>query len=121
CLRVGIFGSATHEADTRERSLPVRRSTGGAPAGAVGDEERVDALAGALSQYFHSDRSLPGDDVRIVEGMDEGQLPLARQQQRVFICLVVVVSVQDRFAAEIDHGLYLDLRRRLRHYDRRRS
>ena len=53
--------------------------------------------------------------------MDEGELPLASERQRVLVCLVVVVPVQHRFAAQIDHGLHLDLRCRERHDDGRRD
>ena len=76
---------------------------------------------GSLPQDFHADRALAGDHVRIVERMDEGELPFARERHRMLVRLVVVIAVQHGFAAKIDHGLHLDLRRRLRHHDRGRN
>ena len=52
-----------------------------------------------LAQDFHADRALPGDDVRIVVGMDEGEAPLGLELPRMRIRLVEVVAVQHDPAA----------------------
>ena len=78
-------------------------------------------VAGLLPQDLHADRALPGDHVRVVERMNERELALARDCQRVLVGLFVLVAVQDHFAAEVDYRLDLDARRGLRHDDRRRD
>ena len=57
-------------------------------------------IARTLAQDLHADRALPGDHVRIVEWMNEGELPLARQLQRMLVGLIVVIAMQHGFAAE---------------------
>ncbi len=74
-----------------------------------------------LAQDFHRDGALPGDHVRIVEGMHEHQAALAGEFRRMFVGLVVVVAVQNDLAAEIRDRLHLDVRRRQRHDDDRRN
>ena len=66
----------------------------------TGDEDGVDFVAGTLAQDLHADGALAGDHVRIVEGMDERELPLARQHQRMLVGLIVVIAVQHHLAAE---------------------
>ena len=42
-----------------------------------------------LGQDFQADRSLPGNDVFVVKGVDKGQLTLFLKLQRAFIGVVV--------------------------------
>src|SRR3546814_1273743 len=53
---------------------------------------------GALLQQFQTDRALPGDDFRIVIGMDHRPTLLAHQLFGVFTRVVVGVAMQDRLA-----------------------
>ena len=70
-----------------------------------------------LAQDFHADGALSGDHVRIIERMNERELPVARKRQRVLIGLIVIIAVKHRFATQIDHRLHLDLRSGQRHDD----
>ncbi len=86
----------------------------------IGDEDRVGRLR-ELAQDLHADGALPGDDVRIVERVDEREPALAGDLDRVLIGVVEIVTVQRHLAAEVEHRLHLDRRRRLRHHDDRRD
>ena len=72
-----------------------------------------------LAQDFHGDGALAGDDVGIVEGMDEGQLLGFFQLQRVGVGIVVGIAEQHDLAAAPLDRLDLDPRRRGRHDDDR--
>ena len=56
------------------KGLHVGGDAGDQAAAADGDEHGADRLV-ALTQDLHADRALAGDHVRVVVGMDEGQMP----------------------------------------------
>ncbi len=118
---IGIVRLDADDPDLREEIFHVRTDAGDQPSAAHGDEDCVDLIARALTQDLHSDRALSGDDVRIVERVDEGELAISSERERVVIGMIVVIAIEHGFPAEIDDGLHLDLRRRLRHHDRRRN
>src|SRR5689334_10417327 len=93
---------------TNARDEPTAAHTG---------KDRIDLLAGMLAQQLHADRSLTGDDVRVIERMNEREPAFRRERQRVLVRLVVVVPVEHDFTAESRHGAYFDIRRGLRHDD----
>ena len=70
-----------------------------------------------LTQDFHTNRPLPGDNFRIVKGMDEGQLLRLFQFQRVRVGFVIGVAGQHHFTTTVAYRLDLDCRRRRRHDD----
>ncbi len=74
-------------------------------------------MSSGLAENLDRDRALSGDDVRIVEGMHEDQVALARKNQSALEGSVVVISVQDDFGAQVHHRLNLDVDRGLRHHD----
>ena len=74
-----------------------------------------------LAQDLHADRALPGDDVGVVERVDERQSPLARHLDRLLVGVVEIVAVQHHLPAEVAHRLDLDVRRGLRHHDHGRN
>ena len=119
--RIRVFRLHADHADLRKQVLHVRRDARDQAAAADGDEDRIERLAGLLPQDLHADRALAGDHVGVVERMNESELALARDRQRVIVSLVVFVAVQDHLAAEVDHRLHFDARRGLRHHDRRRD
>jgi hypothetical protein len=100
----------------RPQALDVGRDTGDQAAAADAAEHRVDRLR-MLAQDFHADGALPGDHIRIVEGMDEVELLLLLQFQCVGVGRVVGIAEQDHFGAALLHGIDLDGRRGGRHHD----
>ncbi len=114
----GVFRLDADDAHQRIERLDVGRDAGDQPTAADRDEDRIGRRR-HLAQDFHADRALPGDDVGVVERMDERQLALRCDDQRVLVGVVEVVAVQHYVAAEVEHGLDLDVRRGLRHHDHR--
>ena len=72
---------------------------------------------GVLAQDLHADGALAGDDLRVVEGVDEGQAPLRHPLHGLGIGLIVGIPVQHGLGAEAAHRLDLDGRRGPRHDD----
>src|SRR5256885_4569799 len=62
-------------------------------------EDRVEVTAG-LAQDLHRNGPLPGDDIGIVEGMNEYEIALALEPQRVLECAVVIITVQSELRSE---------------------
>ena len=116
----GVLRLDADDAHLRVERLHVGRDAGDQPAAADRHEDRVER-PGVLAQDLHADRALPGDHVRVVERVDEREPALAGQLDRVLVGVVEVVAVQHHLAAEVAHGLHLDLRRGLRHHDHRRD
>jgi hypothetical protein len=81
-------------------------------------EDRVELAAG-LADDLHADRALAGDHVRIIEGMHERQVLLARQRQRMLEGRIEDIAVEHYFAAEVGHRAHLDVGRGERHDDDR--
>ena len=74
-------------------------------------------VARPLAQDFHPDRALARDHIGIVERVNEYQAAFALEQQRAFMCLVIVITVQHYLAPQVHYRLHLDVRRGLRHDD----
>ena len=94
-------GSTPITLTRRVEVLHVHRDAGEQSAAADRHEDRVELAAG-LAQDLDRDRALAGDHVRVVEGMHEHQVALARELERPLERAVVVVAVQQHLAAEID-------------------
>ena len=101
--------------DARIEVLHVGRDARDQPAAADRHEYRVEFATG-LPQDLDRNRARPADHVRVVEQVLNTS-SRSRAAQRVLVG--VVVTLQHRFAAEIDDGLHLDLRGRHRHHDHR--
>jgi len=95
---VGVDGLYADDADLGAQLLDVGGHAGNQAAAADGDEDGVDGT-GVLAQDLHAYGALAGDDVRVVEGVDEGELFLRLQ------LLGVVVGVGEAFAVQHDFGL----------------
>ena len=72
-----------------------------------------------LLQHLEPDRALPGDDLIVIEGMDEGELLLLLQARGLLAGFVIVRAVQDDLRAKAARGGDLYQRRGLRHDDAR--
>ena len=70
---VGIHRLDADDLDLRAQALDVGGDAGDQPAAADRHEDRIDRRL-VLAQDFHADGALAGDHVRIVVGMDEGEL-----------------------------------------------
>ena len=99
---------------------PQRLHKGGDPADETStadrDEDRVRCL-GDLAQDLHRHRSLPRDDVRIVEGMDVHPAGPGRDIVGSGVRLVERKAVRGDLRSEPPHRVDLDRRCRLRHDD----
>ena len=70
-----------------------------------------------LAQHLVPDGALPGDDQRVVEGMNERGAALPPQRVAFLPGLRVTVPVQQHVGPEQPHRVDLDFGRRLRHHD----
>ena len=75
--------------------------------------------SGTACSISMPDGALAGDDGLVVVGMDEDQLLLLGQLQRVAARLVQRVAVQHDFGAEAAGALHLHPGREARHHDHR--
>ncbi len=114
--RIRVGGLHTDHTDLGPHRFDVSADAGDQAATANGDEHGVDRSC-MLAQDLHADRSLPGDHVRIVERMDEGELVLFLERQRVLVSVRIRVAGQHDLAAARAHRLDLEPRRRCRHHD----
>src|SRR5690606_23176042 len=78
-------------------------------------------LTSALPQDLHPYRALAGDHVRIIERMHEDEAALMSDLESPRIGGIVIVSLQNDFATQIEDSLHFDVRSRLRHDDDRRD
>ncbi|MNF98207.1 hypothetical protein D3C84_810610 [compost metagenome] len=72
-----------------------------------------------LTQDFHRDSALPGNDVRIVKRRNKGTTGFARKVQRIGQRKREALAMQDRVGAPTADSEYLQLRCRTRHDDAR--
>ena len=79
------------------------------------------SISGACSSISSADRALPGDDLRVVERVDEGQPLFLGQLERAGIGLVEHLAMQDHRGAMALGLHHLDRRGRLGHHDRDRN
>ena len=74
-----------------------------------------------LAQNLHANRALPGNHLRIVVGVHEGQVLLDCHAIGVRLRLIVRISMQDHLGPQSPHGIDLDARGRHGHNDYRRT
>ena len=84
-------------------------------AAADGDDDRVEV--GGLLQHLQPQRALAGDDVRVVERMDQNASALRRQTLREVEGRRQALALQQHFGPEDAGLLHLGVRRRARHHD----
>ena len=72
-----------------------------------------------LTQDFHANGALTGDDINIVIWMDKDIPFFVRNLLCVLVTVVKPLAVQDNFAAAAFDGVNLDRRSGFRHHDRR--
>ena len=109
-----------HDAHLRVERLHVGGDARDQAAATDGDEDRIGRVR-QLAQDLHADRALPRDHVGVVERVDEGEAALAGDLDGMLVGVVEIVAVQHDLAAEVEHRLHLDGRRRLRHDDHGRD
>ena len=98
------------------QELGIDGDARGEPAAPDRHEHRLERI-GMLAQDLHADGALPGDDVGIVIGVDEGQALLGLKLAGVGIGLVEALAMQDDAATPAFHRLHLDGRCGARHHD----
>ena len=94
----GILGLDADDADLRVQRLHIGRDAADEAAAADRHEDRVGAR-GELLQDLEGDRALAGDDVGVVERMDEREPALGAERHRPLERRVVVVPGELDLAA----------------------
>src|SRR5690606_33530310 len=97
--RVGVDGLHADNAGFGSQLLDIGRYTGNQAAPADWNEHRVDGF-GVLTQNLHTHRALTGDHIRVVEGMDEGELFLLFKLHGVLVGVGVAIADEHRFTAQ---------------------
>ena len=113
---VGVFGLHADHFDLGAHCLDVSGDAGDEAAAADGHEDGIDRPL-VLTQDFHRHRALTGDDMRVVEGMDESQAAFGLERLGVAVSVGVAVTVQHHLAAEGAHGVDLEFGCGDRHHD----
>ena len=98
--------------------LDVHGDTGGKSTAANGHEDSVKGT-GILAQNFHADRSLPGNDVLVIEGRNKHSASFLNQLSRLLHAVAEGFAGKDNLTAETAHSGDLDGRARLGHHDGR--
>ncbi len=106
----------TEDLHLRPEELDEDRDARGKTTTADGNEDGVDGVR-VLAQDLHAHRALPGDDIRVVIGVDEGLALLRLDLAGMGIGLVEAFAVQHHLAAAASDRLHLDVRGGLRHHD----
>ena len=75
--------------------------------------------AGALAKDFHPNCSLAGDDIRVIERMDEAEMLIFAAPACLGIGLVIGLAMENHFAPQLLHGLDLHTRSGDRHHNHR--
>jgi hypothetical protein len=114
-----ILGFDADDLDLRIQRLGVRGNPRDEAAAAHRHEDRVDLVAVPLAQNFHRDGALAGNHIGVVEGVHEHQAPVAGEDQRVLVRLIVIIAMQHDFAAQVRDRAHLDVGRGHRHHDER--
>ena len=118
--RVRIESLHTDHADLGCQRLEVGTDAGGESTPADRDEHGMDRPVVhrvVLAQDLHRDRALPGDHVRVVERVHEGEVLLRLHFECMRVGIGIRVAEQDHVGAARPHRLDLDLRRGHRHDD----
>src|SRR5690606_33432571 len=105
-----------HDPDFRAERLHRDRDSG--DEAAATDRHDEDLHLGTLLHQLEPDRALPGDDVIVIEGMDQGSTLLVPDPQRLLHRLVVARAVENYVRAESLCAGDLDEGGALRHDDR---
>src|SRR5208282_1444607 len=108
--RIGILRFDADDFDVGLAPLHVRRNAGNQATTADRHEDRVGRRA-RLTQNFHRDRALPGNDVGIVVWMHKGVTAPACKLECMRTSLVVGIAVQHNVRAARGDRRDLDLRR----------
>ncbi|MCY1368666.1 hypothetical protein D9M69_556630 [compost metagenome] len=116
--RVGVVHLDADHLDLGPHGLDVVGHAGDEAAAADRHEHRVERAL-VLAQDFHRDGALARDDIGIVEGMNEGQVLLRLQFERMQVGIGIAVAMQHDLAAETTHCIDLQLRRGHGHHDHR--
>jgi hypothetical protein len=95
------------------------RDAGDEAAAAYGHHQHLEV--GHRGEHLEPDRTLAGDDERILIGMDEDQVALRSERARVLAGLEEVVAFEHYGGAVHLRVLDLRVRRTFRHDDRRRD
>ena len=93
----------------------------GDQAAATDRHEHGIKITAGLSRDLHADGPLPRDHIRVVERVHEDEVAIAGETERMIASGVIVIAVQQHFAAEIDDRPHLDAWRGQRHHDDRRD
>ena len=93
----------------------------GDQAAATDRHEHGIEVAAGLARDLHADGPLPGDHIRVVERVNEDEVAVTGKTERMIAGSIVIITVQQHFATEIDDRLHLDARRGHRHHDDRRD
>ena len=96
----GVLGLDADDVHLRPDELDVRGDARRETAAADRHVDRADR-AGTLPDDLHGDRPLPGDDVGVVEGVDEHQLFGRGPLEGVLVGGVEAVAEQDHLGAEL--------------------
>mmetsp|Transcript_9617 Transcript_9617/g.22294 ORF Transcript_9617/g.22294 Transcript_9617/m.22294 type:complete len:496 (+) Transcript_9617:394-1881(+) len=115
---VGVCRLHADDPDFGAQRLDVGRDAGDQAAAADRNEDRVNG-ARMLAQHFHRDGALAGDDVGVVEGVDEGQPLRALEFLGMGEGVAETLSMQHDLAAMAAYRVDLDLGRGHRHHDDR--
>ena len=105
--------------DARNESLGRHRGPRNEPAAADRHDDRVEI--GPVGQQLERDSPLPGDDRRVVIGVDKGQALFARERLCRFARGGKAVASEHDLGAERFGVIDFDERRALGHDDRRRD
>ena len=113
---IGIVRLDADDLDLRPQPLDVCANTGYQASATDSTEHRMNRL-GMLAQNLHADRPLPGNHIRIIEGVNEGELVAFFQLLGIRVGLVEGIAEEYDLAASIFHRLHFDRRGRRRHDD----
>jgi hypothetical protein len=94
---IGVHGFDTDDPGLRSQALDVGGDAGNQAAAADAAENGMDRLR-MLAQDLHADGPLPGDDIRIVEGMHESQFLAFLESHCVRVGVIVGLSREDHLA-----------------------
>ncbi len=113
--RRDLFGLDPDYPDLGVLRLDRERNAGDQAPASHRDNDGV--KVGALLEQFQPQRPLAGDDLGIVEGMDEGQPALGFDLPGVGVSFVVIGAGQHHLSLVVARGGHLDERGPLRHHD----
>ncbi len=118
CHARGILRFDADHLDVGPQEFDRGRDAGGEAATSDRDEHGFDRI-GMLPQDFEADGALSGNDVEIVERMNESQALLPFDLPGLGIGLIECIAMQDHLSAAALHRVDLDRRGGARHHDGR--